>query len=90
MVTNRLRLIGAMEHKDPSNGSGLLLIAISGTSGNSFPGVVANAKMRGPAQAAVTVLLFRIEAAEFHRLQGEDVSLTGLFLANPTAEMHGA
>jgi len=46
--------------------------------------------MRGPAQSAMKFFSF-FEAAEFHRLQGEDVSLTGLFFqANPTAEMHGA
>jgi hypothetical protein len=46
--------------------------------------------MRGPAQVAMKFFSFS-EAAEFHRLQGENVSLTGLFLqANPTVEMHGA
>jgi hypothetical protein len=45
--------------------------------------------VRGPAQVAVKFFLF--EAAEFHRLQGEDVFLTGLFFqANPTVEKHGA
>ena len=63
---------------------------ISAVSGKSLPGLGANVGMRGPAQAAVTILLFRFKAAEFHRLQGENVSLTGLFSANPTAEMHGA
>ena len=65
MVTNHLRLIGAMEHrdparKDPANASRASIYNDLRYFGKSFPGVVANARMPGPAQAAVKVLLFRI------------------------------
>ena len=79
-----------MERKRPKNGRGHVPLAISGVSGKSFSGAAQDARMRGPAQVAMKFFSFS-EAAEFHRLQGEDVSLTGLFFqANPTAEMHGA
>jgi len=79
-----------MQCNRPKNGRGHVPLAISGISGKSFPGVALDARMRGPAQSAMKFFSF-FEAAEFHRLQGEDVSLTGLFFqANPTAEMHGA
>jgi hypothetical protein len=57
-----------------------------------FPERVSNASLRGPVRGRTKVSKSRFKATgKFYRLQGDNVSLTGLpFQANPTGEIHGA
>jgi len=90
MVTNPLRLIGAMQRKDRKNGQGQVPLAISDVSGKSFPGVALDARNARASAGGDEVFSFRRQQSFIACKVKTCFSRAYFFEANPTVEMHGA